>query len=169
VASSFLLCGASARADVGVSLGPRGGVQLSGKTDAYLGADVRLKFALSPLVLNPAFDYYFDEQRRLYQIAVNALYSLPISAAIRPYAGLGMGLTFFKYDEAGRMPGVMGSPTMTASGYDAEGSRVGLNLIVGVSFPTRWLTPFVHSMVSYGKIDLVTVGGDVLFDLVGGP
>jgi hypothetical protein len=152
--------GPLARADAGVSLGPRGGLQLRGDTDPFAGADLRLTFSLSPLTLNPTFDYYFDEDRTLFQVGVNALYVLPVSASIKPYAGVGIGLTFFAYDETGMM--------MTAgNGRDSQGSRVGLNLIGGATFTTPWLTPFVQVMVSLGKIDLVTIGGGVLFDLGG--
>jgi hypothetical protein len=149
--------GALAHADVGVSLGPRGGVQLRGDTDPFAGADVRLTFSLSPLTLNPTFDYYFDEDRTLFQIGVNALYALPVSASVKPYAGVGIGLTAFAYDEEGTI----------GTQRDSQGSRVGLNLIGGVTFATPWLTPFVQAMVSLGKIDLVTIGGGVLFDLGG--
>src|SRR5688500_8022411 len=54
---------ALARTDVGVSLGPRGGLQFRGDTDAFVGADIRLTSSLSPLTLTPIFDYYFDEDR----------------------------------------------------------------------------------------------------------
>jgi opacity protein-like surface antigen len=157
------LIGASlARADAGVSLGPRGGLQLRGDTDPFVGADLRLTFSLSPLTLNPTFDYHFDEDRTLFQVGVNALYALPVSAPVKPYAGVGMGLAVFAYDEMamGMMTG--GNPR------DGQGSRVGLNLIGGVTFATPWLTPFVQAMVSLGEIDLVTVGGGLLLDVVGG-
>ena len=121
-----LIGGAPARADVGVSLGPRGGLQLRGDTDPFVGADLRLTFSLSPLTLNPTFDYYFDEDRTLFQIGVNALYALPVSASIKPYAGAGIGLTAFAYDETGMMTG--------ENQRDSQGSRMGLNLIGGVTF-----------------------------------
>ena len=152
--------GAPARADVGVRIGPRGGLQLRGDTDPFVGADLRLTFSLSPLTLNPTFDYYFDEDRTLFQVGLNALYTLPVSGPVKPYAGIGIGLTAFAYDEKGMMNG--------GSQRDGQGSRVGLNLIGGVSLATPWLTPFVQAMVSLGEIDLVTIGGGVLFDLGGG-
>ena len=151
--------GPPARADVGVSLGPRGGLQLRGDTDAFAGAELRLTFSLSPLTLNPTFDYYFDEDRTLFQFGVNALYVLPVSASVKPYAGVGIGLTAFAYDETRMLTG--------ENARDSQGSRVGLNSIGGVTFATPWLTPFVQAMVSLGKIDLVTIGGGVLFDLGG--
>jgi opacity protein-like surface antigen len=152
--------GATARADVGVRIGPRGGVQLRGDTDPFVGADLRLTFSLSPLTLNPTFDYHFDEDRTLFQVGVNALYALPVSVPFQPYAGVGIALTAFAYDEKGMMNG--------DSPRDSQGSRVGLNLIGGVTFATRWLTPFVQALASLGKIDLVTIGGGVLFYLGGG-
>jgi opacity protein-like surface antigen len=156
-----LIGDAVARADGGVSLGPRGGLQLRGDTDPFVGADLRLTFSLSPLTINPTFDYHFDEDRTLFQFGVNALYVLPVSAPLKPYAGVGIGLTAFAYDDSGVM--------MTgANQRDGQGSRVGLNLIGGVTFATPWLTPFLQTMVSLGEIDLVTIGGGVLFDVVGG-
>lgn len=46
-----------------------------------------------------------------------------------------MGLAFFSYDE---MRIMTGNPQ-----FDSHGSRVGLNLIGGVTFATDWPTPFV--------------------------
>jgi hypothetical protein len=155
-----LTVGAPARADVGVRLGPRGGLQLRGDTDPFVGADIRLTFSMSPLTLNPTFDYYFDEDRTLFQVGVNAFYALPVSTSVKPYAGLGIGLTAYAYDEEGMM--------MTGGARrDSQGLRVGLNVIGGVTLVTPWLTPFVQAMVSLGEIDLVTIGGGVLIDLVG--
>lgn len=147
-------------ADVGVKIGPRGGVQVRGDIDPFVGADLRLTFSLSPLILNPTFDYYFDEDRTLFHIGLNALYALPVSASVKPYAGAGIALTAFAYDETRMMTG--------DNQRDSQGSRVGLNLIGGVTWETRWLTPFVQAMVSIGRIDLLTIGGGVLFDLGGG-
>ena len=152
--------GAPARADVGVRIGPRGGLQLRGDTDPFVGADLRLTFSLSPLTVNPTFDYHFDEDRTLFQVGVNALYALPVSFSVKPFAGVGIALTAFAYDEKGMMTG--------DNRRDSQGSRVGLNLIGGVTFATPWLTPFVQAMASLGEIDLVTIGGGVLFDVVGG-
>ena len=151
---------APARADVGVRIGPRGGLQLRGDTNPFVGADLRLTFSLSPLTLNPTFDYHFDEDRTLFQVGVNALYALPVSVSVKPYAGVGMALTAFAYDEKVMMTG--------DTRRDSQGSRVGLNLIGGVTLATPWLTPFVQAMVSLGKIDLVTIGGGLLLDLGGG-
>ena len=55
------------------------GVELHEDADLSLGADIRLSFPLSPLTINPTFDHYFDEDRTLFQIAVNALYYLPVT------------------------------------------------------------------------------------------
>jgi hypothetical protein len=71
-----------------------------------------------------------------------------------------MALTAFAYDEKGMMTG--------DTRRDSQGSRVGLNLIGGVTLATPWLTPFVQAMVSLGEIDLVTIGGGLLIDLGGG-
>lgn len=143
-------------ADVGFRVGPRTGLEFHKDKDLLAGADVRLSFPLSPLTINPIFDYYFDEDRTLFQIGVNALYYLPIPPRVlAPYVGTGVAVTGFSYHR--------GVPT-----DDDNGSRVGLNLIGGVCFDLPVLTPFAQAMVTLGKIDLVTIGGGFLFDFGGG-
>jgi hypothetical protein len=154
---TLLLLGVSrsSLADVGFRLGPRIGLELHKDPDLITGADVRLSFTRSPLTINPTFDYYFDEDRTLYQVGVNALYSLPIPArVIDPYVGAGVGVNIFSYRA--------GVPT-----DDDQGTRVGLNLIGGVCLDLPVLSPFAQVMVSVGDIDLVAIGGGVLFDFVG--
>ena len=139
-----------ARAAVGVAVGPRVGLELHEDVDPFVGGDLRLSFAQSPLVLAPSFDWYFDEDKRLFQIGLTALSPLPIrSRLVRPYVGPGIGVTAFSYHEG--VP-----PT------DDNGSRIALNLVGGVCFDLPVLTPFVQTMVSIGEFDLVTVGSGVL-------
>lgn len=100
------LCGtflgvAVARADGGVSLGPRGGLQFRGDTDPFVGADLRLTFAVSPLTLNPTFDHHFAKDRTLWQVGVNALYALPVSALIKPTPALAWAWPFFPTTRCG--------------------------------------------------------------------
>jgi hypothetical protein len=148
-----------ARADVGFRFGPRIGVEAHDELDMFVGADVRLSFPLSPLTINPIFDYYFDERQRLFQVGVNALYHFPTSP-IEPYVGVGVGVTAFSLKDA--MPPA-GEPAIV----DDNGSRVGMNLIGGVCFDLPVVTAFVQSMVTVGEIDLVAIGGGLLFQLGG--
>jgi len=65
------------------------GVELGDAKDPYAGVDMRLSFPLSPLTINPTFDYVFDDKRTLYEISVNALYYLPIPIhRVDPYVGV---------------------------------------------------------------------------------
>jgi hypothetical protein len=70
------------RADTGVQVGVRSGVQLL-DDDALrhenalsVGAEARLSFALSPLIVALTFDHFFVEDRTLFQVGAAALYDL---------------------------------------------------------------------------------------------
>jgi hypothetical protein len=127
------------------------GLELADDKELALGGDVRLSFSLSPLTVSLAFDYYFFQDRTLFQISANPLYYLPISTPrLSPYVGAGVGVTRFELHDA--MPGV-----------DDNGVRIGLNLIAGVRFDLPVLSPFVQAMVTVGDIDLFTIGGGFLF------
>jgi len=138
--------------DIGIRGGVRGGAELHADMDPAIGTDLRLSFPLSPLTINPIFDYYVDEDRTLYQIGVNALYYLPVPTRVfDPYLGVGVALTAFAYERG-------------VETTDDNGSRLGMNLIAGVCFDTPVLSPFAQVMVTVGEIDLVTIGAGVLFD-----
>jgi hypothetical protein len=141
------------RADVAVRAGPRSGVEAHDGADLAVGADLRLAFSLSPLTLNPSFDYFFADGQTLYQIGLNALYHLPIGSRSRvaPYGGIGVGLTFFSMEEA---------PDVT----DAHGSRVGLNVITGVCFDLPIVAPYAQMTATVGEIDLVAITAGLLYD-----
>lgn len=75
----LLSAGAAARpawADVGFQAGPRVGLELAEDKELSLGGDVRLSFSLSPLTVSLAIDYYFFQDRTLFQISANPLYDL---------------------------------------------------------------------------------------------
>lgn len=151
---------ALARADAGVEVGARGGVELLESDALFVGADVRLSFELSPLTVNLTFDHVFvPEGETLFQVSANALYDLPLTTSfLRPYVGAGMGVTRFAVPEQ-------------AGTIDSNGMRIGLNLIGGVRFEHAKLPvarPFAQVMASIGPIDLFTIGGGVLFELWGG-
>lgn len=168
----------AARADTGVQVGARAGLQLlddrdlRSKNAPSVGAEVRLGFELSPLIVAVTFDYFFVKDRTLLQVAANALYDLPIGASfLHPYVGVGVGVTRFELPEtSGPVMSMPGSPG-AAHATDSNGMRIGLNLIGGVRFEHVDLPvvrPFVQVMGSLGPIDLLTVVGGVLFELSGG-
>lgn len=151
---------ALARADAGVQVGARSGVELLDENALFVGADVRLSFELSPLTVSLTFDHFFvPEGETLFQVGANALYDLPLATSfLYPYVGAGMGVTRFAFPEE-------------AGGEDSNGMRIGLNLMGGVRFEHADLPvarPFVQVMGSLGPIDLFTIGGGVLFELWGG-
>jgi hypothetical protein len=159
VTSASVAVGSSlARADTGLQIGARGGVQLRDENALFVGGDVRLSFELSPLVISLTYDHFFVDGT-LSQVGASALYDLPLATSfLDPYLGVGIGVTRFEVAEE---PGV----------EDANGMRIGLNLVGGVRFEHLALPvvrPFAQVMVTLGPIDLVTIGGGVLFELAGG-
>ena len=163
------------RADTGVQVGVRGGIQLldDDKLDhanaPLLGAEARFGFELSPLIVALTFDHFFVDDRTLFQVGANALYDLPIGHSfLYPYFGAGVGVTRFALPEAEAPPVMEGSGTGDTP--DSNGMRLGLNLAGGVRFEHVDLSlvrPFTQVMVSVGPIDLLTVVGGVLFELDG--
>jgi hypothetical protein len=178
----------AARADTGVQVGVRSGIQLL-DDDALrhenapsVGAEARLSFELSPLIIALTFDHFFVEDRTLFQVGANALYDLPIGHSfLYPYLGAGVGVTRFALPEAGGIPTsngegldgpVMSGPESPGTGdtLDSNGMRIGLNLAGGLRFDHVDLPvvrPFAQVMVSLGTLDLLTIVGGVLFELDG--
>jgi hypothetical protein len=163
VAIGIVTMAATARvgiADVGLQAGVRAGADVYEHDAPSVGIDARLSFTLSPLTIALSFDHYFvDEGETLQQIGLTALYDVPIAPAfVRPYGGIGVGLTRFGMPEG-------------ELGVDASGARGAVNFIGGARFdhPSLWrMKPFVQAMLSVGNIDLFTVGGGILFDFGGG-
>ncbi len=170
------------RADTGVQVGVHGGIQLLDDDtlrDAnapVVGADARLGFELSPLIVALTFDHFFVKERTLFQVGANALYDLPIGHSfLYPYFGAGIGVTRFALPEGGEGPDgpvMMGSETPGMGEIpDSNGMRLGLNLAGGVRFDhvdVPLVRPFAQVMVTLGPIDLMTIVGGVLFELDGG-
>lgn len=155
VALAHLPAHAPARADPGVRIGSRGGLELRDTTDPYLGLDLRLSFPLTPLTLNPTFDYVFDPNRTLYEISLNALYYLPIPIQrIDPYLGVGANFTSFSFKQL--MPGV-----------DNTGNRLGLNLIAGTCFDLPIASPFAQVEKAISELDFVSFSAGVMVALDG--
>lgn len=145
----------TAHADVGFRLGPRAGVEAHHDADLSFGADARLSFSLSPLTIAPAFDYFVDEDKTMYQIGVNALYHAPIpSRLVDAYGGVGVGVTTFSFHQ-----GVQTN--------DDHGSRLGMNVLAGVCFDLPRVAPYVQVTGSLGEIDLLTISGGLLVELGG--
>jgi hypothetical protein len=161
--------GSAARADTGIQVGARAGVQLLDDDELRhenaftVGAEARFSFALSPLLVGLTFDHFFVEDRTLFQIGANALYDLPLGLSfLYPYVGVGVAATGFALPETARPPAM--------GGGDSNGTRLGMNVLGGVRFDHVALPvvrPFAQVMLSVGPIDLFTVVGGVLFELAG--
>jgi hypothetical protein len=167
--------GSAARADTGLQIGARTGIQLLEddelrSANAFsIGAEARFSFELSPLIVGLTFDHFFVEDRTLFQVGANALYDLPLGLSfLYPYLGVGVGVTSFALPETAEPQMTPGSPV---SGDDSNGTRLGMNLLGGVRFDHVALPvvrPFAQVMLSVGPIDLFTIVGGVLFELTGG-
>ena len=168
----------AARAHTGTQVGVRGGVQLLDdevlrhQNAVSLGGDVRLSFALSPLIVALSFDYFFVKDRTLFQVGASALYDLPIAHPfLYPYLGAGLGLTRFAVPETGTPQSGMAEPGAPGTGgTDSNGMRTGLNLVAGLRFDHVELPlvrPFAQVTLTLGPIDLLTVTAGVLFELEG--
>ena len=156
---ALLGSGSYARADVGVEAGGRIGVDFEDDQDLFVGADLRLKFAASPLTINPTFDYFFVGGDSLYQLGANALYAPTLATPLYgPYVGIGFAVARFAKEEPAGMPG------QPVGGEDNEGIRGGLNLIAGMRIDLPVLKPYAQAMVSTGDIDTYTLSLGILTD-----
>ncbi len=144
----------SARADPGLRIGTRGGVDLRDGADPYLGVDLRVSFSRSPLTINPTFDYVFDAKATLYRIGVNALYYLPVPIRrLDPYVGVGVNVTSFSITE--KTPDVV----------DDNGSRVGMSLAAGACVEVPFVSPFVQVVKQLGEFDPISLGAGLMVAL----
>jgi hypothetical protein len=133
----------TASADVGVRLGPHGGVALGDAVDPYFGLGLWLSVPSSPLLIQPTFDYVFDEKQTLYRAGVSLLRELPLHRRFKPYFGLGVNLNVFARPEQAPGP-TPESSSEPAPGPDDGGSRVGMNLLAGMRLELPLLSPYVH-------------------------
>jgi hypothetical protein len=140
-------------ADPGIRIGSRGGVALRDGADPYVGADLRLSFPLSPLTINPTFDYVFDDKMTLYQLSVNALYYLPVPIRhFDPYIGVGVNVIAFSFKQK-------------TQGVDDNGNRLGMNLAAGACFDLPVVSPFVQVVKAVGEFDLLSFGAGLVVAL----
>lgn len=147
------LSAAAARAAPAVRLGARGGVELREEADPFAGVDLRLSFPLSPLTINPTFDYVFDQQRSLYEASINALFHLPLPLQrLASYVGAGFDVTIFAYKK--ELPDI-----------DNQGNRLGLNLVAGACFDVPFVSPFVQVLRQLGELGHTSVSAGLLIAL----
>src|SRR5690349_3624915 len=120
------LVSGTARADIGMRVGPQAGVALSDDVDPYVGLGLRLTAPTSPLTIQPSFAYVFDENQTLYHVGWNVLFEVPTGFRLKPYLGVGASFSAF----------ALNRESMTA---DSEGYRLGMNLLAGARLELPWL------------------------------
>jgi outer membrane protein W len=149
-----ILATGAAHAEVGVQVGPHGGVALGSDVDPYVGLDLRLTAPSSPLTIQPTFEYVFDENQTLYHIGGNLLYEVPLAFRLKPYFGVGVNYSTFALNEPN-------GPTMTVDeeqAGDDQGHRLGMNLLAGARLDLPWVSPFLQVTKGVGEFDAFTVG-----------
>lgn len=132
-------------AQTSVKVGPRvgipaGDIHLVGG-DLFVGGEARIETAALPVVINPSFDYYLMDERRiggsptsqsLFRVDVNALYPFgDDNGVFSPYAGGGLGITRYSYDADPR-------------NRRSKDTEVGLNLVGGGRFHLGRVEPFAQ-------------------------
>lgn len=160
VAVLFLFVGISnSQAQAVIEVGPRAGFDVGGDIEElFIGADGRIGLASLPVLINPAFDFYFTEENlTVFQISGNALYEFGVdNQAFTPYAGAGIGFTRVSFDTE-----------FEGFGFDSSSTETGINIIGGAEFETGSLKPYVQAQITLGDVDLFTIGGGLLFGVGG--
>ena len=91
------------------------------------------------------FNQVGEENRDFSQLSFNALYEFGMAnVAFSPYVGGGIGIS-----------------------NTSNNTDVGLNLIGGATFGFGNLKPFAQAQITFGDIDLFTIGGGLLFSIGG--
>ena len=147
-----------ARAQAQIEIGPRLGFDLVGDVEEFfVGGDGRVDLAGLPVMLNGTFDFYFvDENLDFWQLSLIALYEFGIAnVAFSPYAGAGIGISRASLDLG---LGDFGNA-------EASDTDVGLNVIGGATFGLGNLKPFAQAQITFGDVDLFTIGGGLLFSI----
>lgn len=136
-------------------IGPRVGYDLE-TDDAVLGVEARfgLNIPTFPLIVAPAFDYYFlgNDNASFYALDLNLLYPFGIANQVfTPYAGAGLGIGFSNVD--------------TPAG-DVSDTDIGVNIVGGAVFGFGSIRPFAQARLKLGgDADLATLHGGLLFRL----
>ena len=146
-----------AQAQVQIEVGPRLGFDLVGSVEEFfIGVDGRVDLAALPVALNGTVDIYLvGDNFDFWHLGIHALYEFGVATvAFDPYVGGGIGISRWSRDDDffGNFPG------------DGD-SDVGLNLIGGATFGFGNLKPFAQAQITFGDVDLFTIGGGLLFSI----
>ena len=152
---TLVAAGTAHEARAQFQLGARGGYDLE-TDDALIGVEARfgLNNPALPLIIAPAFDYYFldIDDASFYELDLNVLYPFGINnQTFTPYAGAGLGVGFLSFDD----------------GDESEtDTDLGLNLVGGAVFGFGGIRPFAQARLKLGgDMELATLHGGVLFIL----
>ena len=163
-ALALLIAPQRATAQTSIEVGPRIGIDFGDIEEFFIGAEGRIVSDALPVVVSPAFDFYFVDtgvdgvDQSIFTVDINALYEFGVdNQAFTPYAGGGLGIVRSSVDVEGTdIPGLG-----TIGGGSDSTTDVGLNLVGGARFETGTLKPFVQAKIN--------VGGDfTMFGVMGG-
>ena len=150
----FFICGGLQSAQAQFELGPRLGFDLEVE-ELHIGVEARfdLPSVDLPIKIKPSIDYFFVENFTLMSFDANGIYEFDLEGGtITPYAGAGLGITYWSFDTE-----------FEGFGIDASETNVGLNLLGGAVFGSGGMRPFAE--VRFNTDDLLTLTGGVLFGM----
>ncbi len=162
-----LMAPTTAQGQASFKIGPRLGIPLGDLSDVssvFIGGDVRVTTEALPVVPNASFDYYLTDVDgySVFAVDLNALYEFPIeNEAFAPYAGGGLAITSFSFDNPSVSFG-----GQTFGGGTTSSTEVGLNLVGGARFPLGSIEPFAQLNATLGG-DAQRLGltGGLLFSI----
>ena len=163
----FLLMPAQeAQAQTEIQIGPRIGIDVGDIEELFIGAEARVKSESIPVLIAPAFDYYFassgveDVSVTVFAIDINALYEFGVdNQAFTPYAGGGIGIIRQSVDFDG--------PDFGFGSFGGSTTDFGLNLVGGARFMLdSSIEPFAQAKINVGgDFTLFNIMGGVLFNI----
>ncbi len=131
------------------------GANLSWGDDTDFGLGARVAFPIGGSVGQKGikglatFDYFFPDGFDFWEITGNGVYDISSSGSASPYVGA--GLTFAR-------------SSVSAGGFSASNSEVGLNLLGGARFkPTGNVQPFVEARFQIRDGSQLVLSGGVYF------
>lgn len=149
--------------DMNIEIAPRIGYDLGDLEELFIGAEGRFYIEDLPVVLSPAFDYYFassdfeDTSLDVFGIDLNALYEFELEDnSITPYVGAGLGI--IRVSASGSVEGFSVSNSSTETGINLLGGA-----IFNIDAPVR---PFAQAKTNLGSdFTLFSLMGGVLIEL----
>ena len=135
------------------AIGPHVGYNLDNE-ELFIGATAHINIPALPVIINPAVDYYLGTEGFTFlQFDANALLTFGVANVLfSPYAGGGLALKYFSYDDD------------LGDLIDESGTDVGLNLLAGTFFNLAALRPFAEARITVGDGTTVGVKGGVMFN-----